>query len=147
MLGCYSLMLGFEQVQLFPFDAAMVHHADISWISVNSSKPNRPNHTTLLAHSTNLWAEANMDRDEEFVIQHLSQELRQAIGLDTSQAKCQVLQRWRYANIGKQPYQEGFIDVDQKLVACGDWCIQGRVESAFLVGENVANQIIREREL
>ena len=142
MLGCYSLMLGFETIPPLNFDAAMVQNADISWISVNSSKPARPNKPTLLVNSTNCWAEANMDNKQQTVIDYLCQELSRITGLDTNQAKCQVLHRWRYANIGQQPYHDGFIDFDQKLAACGDWCIESRVESAFLVGQTVANKIL-----
>jgi len=41
MQACSTLMLGFEQPLDFDFDCALVRNADISWISVNSSKPQR----------------------------------------------------------------------------------------------------------
>ncbi len=41
MQGCFALMLGFEEPPHLPWQAALVHNADISWVSVNSSKPDR----------------------------------------------------------------------------------------------------------
>jgi predicted NAD/FAD-dependent oxidoreductase len=83
-----------------------------------------------------------MDNDEQAVIEYLCGELKRVTGFDSSQASCRSLQRWRYANMGAQPNQDGFIDFDENLAACGDWCIQGRVESAFLVGQRVAAKIL-----
>ncbi len=53
-------MLGYEQPLELDFDAALVKGFDISWISVNSSKPSRDNNYTLLVHSTNKWAQENI---------------------------------------------------------------------------------------
>jgi len=61
MRGCFSLMLGFEQALPLKFDAALVHGEDISWISVNSSKPARNEPFCLLVHSTNQWADEHID--------------------------------------------------------------------------------------
>ena len=142
MLGCYSLMLGFKEQPALNFDAALVHNADISWISVNSSKPGRAVEPTLLVNSTNAWAQANLQTDSAMVQQHLLHELKQVTGLDANSAVCQILQRWLYANIPAQNHLEGLIDWENHIAACGDWCIQGRVEAAFLIGYRVAQAIL-----
>lgn len=80
-------MLGFAENPQLNFDAAIVNEADISWISVNSSKPGRPYQPTLLVNSTNAWAEANINIAQEVIVEHLSQELSRVTGIDTSQAK------------------------------------------------------------
>ena len=41
MKGCFSLMLGFDHKLPLEFDAALVRDENISWISMNSSKPGR----------------------------------------------------------------------------------------------------------
>lgn len=142
MIGCYSVMLGFEFNPIQDFDAALVNRSDISWISVNSSKPNRPHQPTLLVHSSNEWAEANMNMDLDAATEHLCKELTRVAGVTVNMAKHVRGHRWRYANVNKQPNENGLIDFERQLAACGDWCLQGRVESAFLVGERVANQIL-----
>ncbi len=142
MQSCYSLMLGFEINPQINFDAALVRNSDISWVSVNSSKPGRPDKPTLLINSTNDWAEANMNTERKIIIKHLFNEFERVLDLDLPHAKCEILHYWRYANIGLQTNKDVFVDFEQQLAACGDWCIQGRVESAFLAALNVANQIL-----
>ena len=63
MQGCFALMLAFEQPLELPWQAARVHQADISWVSVNSSKPGRAKEFCLVVHSTNAWADAHIDDD------------------------------------------------------------------------------------
>lgn len=131
MVGCYSLMLGFEQAIDLPFEAALVKDADISWISVNSSKPGRPEGFALLIHATNSWAEAHMEDAREDITAHLLTEASRVTGQDLSTA-CHVdLHRWRYANIDKQDGEMSICNHEHKLGICGDWFIQGRVEAAF----------------
>ena len=34
-------------------------------------------------------------------------------------------------------------DADAQIAACGDWCIQGRVEAAFTSGSELGTEILR----
>jgi renalase len=142
MQACYSLMLGFEAPVALAFDAALIHHADISWISVNSSKPGRNAQTTLLVHSTNRWAEAHVDLPRAQVIEHLLQETEVHVGPVVRQAVHVDVQRWLYANAEKRVDADPcLLDRDQQVIACGDWCIHGRIEAAFLSGQAAAAAI------
>ncbi len=131
MKACYALMLGFEQAVETPFDAARVLEADISWISVNSSKPNRSSDFTLLVHATNAWADANLELDLEQAKAHMLGQLAAVSGIDGNDADVQQIHRWRYANTDKQSGSSFFVDRESKIAACGDWFIRGRVEAAF----------------
>ncbi|MBT8436782.1 MAG: FAD-dependent oxidoreductase [Gammaproteobacteria bacterium] len=142
MLGCYSLMLGFKQVLSLGWQAAFVSGADISWISNDSSKPGRPDCETLLVHSTNRWAEQNLEADHDRVVAYLLAELERVIRHDVSGADHVSLQRWRYANIARQNGADFLIDPGQKLAAVGDWCIHGRIESAYLSGFRLARELV-----
>jgi renalase len=142
MQACYSLMLGFDEPVSFEFDAALIHEADISWISVNASKPGRNADPTLLVHSTNRWAEANVDLPRAQVIEHLLHETAIQAGTIVHQATHVDVQRWLYANAEKRVDAEPcFIDFDQRMTVCGDWCIHGRIEAAFLSGHAAAAAI------
>jgi len=141
MLGCYSLMLGFDEALDLGWDAAQLSGTDISWISVNSSKPGRPNDYSLLVHSTNNWAEHHLDDDMDTVKQHLCSQVVGIIGQNVYSAKHVGLHRWRYANIPRQDKNTLFIDPASKLAACGDWCKKGRIEAAFRSGFDLANEI------
>ena len=131
MLGCYALMLGFEQERSLPFDAALVREADISWMSVNSSKPGRGPAMTLLVHATNRWAEANMDAGLDDVEAHMVDEVARITGFEAGAATHKAVQRWRFANSPKATGRTHFLDAKSRLGVAGDWWIRGRVESAF----------------
>lgn len=138
MLPCSSLMLGYRQPPAIDFDAALVKNAGISWISVNNSKPGRPARFCLLVHSSNDWAEEKLGLQDERVIELMINELNAVLRQDMSDAVHIDLHRWRYANIEKQTGEHALIDVDNRLAAIGDWCIKGRVESAFISGQMLA---------
>tara|TARA_Y100000590_G_scaffold470732_1_gene668942 strand:+ start:6812 stop:7795 length:984 start_codon:yes stop_codon:yes gene_type:complete len=146
MLACYSLMLGFDKAIDIDFDAALVKGKDISWISVNSSKPGRGDQYTILAHSTNKWASENIERDRDWVKEYLCGELSKIIDRDISNASYIGLQGWRYANIGKQKGENFYINKEENIALCGDWFIQGRIESAYLSSSRLANKLIQELE-
>ena len=141
MMGCFSLMIGFDDSIDLAWEAALVAGADISWISVNSSKPGRNGNFTLLVHSTNLWAEENINEEKDAVIEYLMNETSKIIGKKVYDANHIDLHRWKYANIKKQDIGQPFIDKKNKIAACGDWCIKGRIESAFLSGFDLANEM------
>jgi predicted NAD/FAD-dependent oxidoreductase len=142
MMACFSLMLGFKHALNLDWDAALVKDADISWISVNSSKPGRKNVFTLLVNSSNAWAEQHLNLEHEIVQRHLCDITSNTIGHDVTQAHHMALHRWRYANTGHHtPASALMIDREHKLAACGDWLAQGRVEAAFSSGYALAHQL------
>jgi predicted NAD/FAD-dependent oxidoreductase len=142
MLACFALMLGFEEPLDLQWDAALIRNANISWISVNSSKPARKRLFTLVAHSTNAWADAHLEDGSEFVVGHMLDEGSLITGMDLRTAvHCQV-HRWRYANIAGQAGPKYFMDDVNGLAACGDWCMRGRVEAAFTSAYELAKSLI-----
>ncbi|MDC3181107.1 FAD-dependent oxidoreductase [Gammaproteobacteria bacterium] len=142
MQSCFSLMLGFKNKLDIGFDAALVKHDDISWISVNSSKPNRPDSLCLLIHATNQWSDKNFEQDKAITQQHLIKASQPYIPIDLETADFTALHAWRYANMKKTPLKR-LVDRHSKIAACGDWCLQGRVESAFISAIHTAEDIIQ----
>jgi len=141
MRACFALMLGFDRPPALPWQAAMVHGADISWISLNSSKPQRADRFTLVVHSTNAYADANLDTDRSVVQHHLLAEASEVAGIDCGQASFCQLQRWRYANVEKRSGPACLVDPEMQLAGCGDWFRHGRVEAAFCSGMAVAGKL------
>ena len=141
MRACYALMLGFDRPLRLPWQAALVSGADISWISVNSSKPQRADRFTLVVHSTNAYADANLDTHLPAVQDHLLREVSEVAGVDCGQASFCQLQRWRYANVDKQSGPACLVDEEMQLAGCGDWFRHGRVEAAFSSGMDVAGKL------
>ena len=64
---CFSLMVGLSSSVQLNFDAALVKNSPIKWIAVNSSKIGRSPHKTLVIHSSNSWAQDNLEREFSYV--------------------------------------------------------------------------------
>lgn len=141
MRACYALMLGFDRPLRLPWQAALVNNADISWISVNSSKPRRAKKFTLVVHSTNAYADANLETHASAIQDHLLQEVSEVAAIDCGQVSFCQLQRWRYANVEKQSGPACLVDEDMQLAGCGDWFHHGRVEAAFSSGLEAAGKL------
>lgn len=142
MSACLSLMLGFDTPPNIDFEAALIHDDTLSWASLNSSKPNKNTPDCLLVHSTNDWADKHIDDDRELSKQKMLLKVKDILGIENPTHT--ALHAWRFANIGKQNGQDFFIDDSQQISACGDWCIQGRVESAFTSAYKLSQRLISE---
>ena len=131
MRPCYALMLGFAKPQNLDWQAAHVKHADISWMSVNSSKPGRAAPFSMLVLATNAWTQQNFELDLSDAADHLLSEVIRIAGINQHDLRHQQIKRWTYVNLLKQTTGKAYLDKQQQLAACGDWCIKGRVEAAF----------------
>lgn len=58
--------------------------------------------------------------------------IRHYVQIDAGEADTAIVHRWRYANVERPAGEPYLLDKDSQLAACGDWCIAGRVEAAFL---------------
>ena len=140
MKACYALMLTLHELPALPFDAALVKNADISWISVNSSKPGRSG-AAMVVHATNDWADRHLDTDPALLKQDMIQTVCQISGLVQDNIKHADIKRWRYANLPTQNGRPFYLDTSRQLAACGDWCLQGRVEAAFTSAFKLAQSL------
>ena len=142
MQPCYSLMLGFDRELDLSFDAALVKNAAISWISVDSSKPGRPCGMSMVVHSANQWAAENMEKNRDWIMDVLLSASCKVAGAEVSKADHVALHRWRYANMPARGPEQFFVDQEWQIAACGDWCIQGKVEAAYLSGKAASAKIL-----
>ncbi|MEQ3696692.1 MAG: FAD-dependent oxidoreductase [Pseudomonadales bacterium] len=141
MVGCISLMLGFESALAVNFDAAHIGQSDISWIAVNSSKPGRNEPFSLVVHSSEEYGRLHLD-DPSGAMSQLIAEAGRITGHDLSKAQHKVLHSWRYANNARHKLShDAFVDTALKLAVCGDWCEGGRVEGAFTSAYKVVRRL------
>lgn len=133
MVGCYSLMTAFNKKPPINWESALVKNSKISWISFDSSKPDRNlENFCFLANSTNEWAEDNIEENLDLIKEQLINELQKIMKFENSSLIYANIHKWRYANIEKQNGEKSLFDDKNKIAICGDWLIQSRVESAFL---------------
>jgi len=138
MQACFAMMVGLDDPLDLPWQAALVHNSDLSWVSVNSSKRGRPPGYALVTHARNSWADDNIDRSLVDIRAHMLAELAVVTGADLGDAVHVDVHRWRYANIGWQSGETFLLDAGNRLAACGDWCIRGRVEAAYRSAHDLA---------
>lgn len=146
MNGCFSMMLGLEKKPPVTWGAATVKDSPIQWIAIDSSKPSRKNHTSIIVQSTNEWAEASIEADHSTVSHELTQEFIHLLNIKLDRISYQSLHRWRYANThvndDSEDERDGYIiDQTHKLAVCGDWLLQGKVESAYLSARLLAETL------
>ena len=143
MQGCYSLMLGFETDVGLPFDAAVVQNSPLAWIANNRSKPGREAKPSIMCQSDNAWAEDWMEADQSEVRQKLCDAFAELTRVDPGEASYVGLHRWRFAKV-RSPATEPFLfDPVTCVGAAGDWCGQGRVETAFSSAEALAEVVLQ----
>lgn len=141
MQPCFALMLGYDKPKSFDWDAAFVSQSILSWVSINSSKPNRNAPFAIVAMSKNDWAYENFDRQESSVMAEMLAELERVSEKQLDDASYIKLKRWKYANAFRKDEPLELIDCASQLACCGDWCISGRIESAFMSSVTLAKKL------
>ena len=141
MRSCFSLMLGFKNSCPFEFDVAQVTDSIIGWIAVNSSKPKRSDHYTLVVHSSEEYADAHIDGDRAQIMQDLIAETTYITGYDVGLADYKTIHGWRYANGVAQKNNIIFLDKKSNLAICGDWCLGRGIEDSFMSSYNLVMKL------
>jgi len=138
MQGCFALMLGFDRALDLNWTALKSETLPVGWIAVNSQKPGRGSAYSLLIQSSNVWAEAHLEDDPDAVAAALCAAASDLTNVDLGAASHQALHRWRYAATQVPAGVPYLKDQSLQLAACGDWCIGGKVEAAFLSADALA---------
>ncbi len=124
-----------------PYDGIQFEHPVLGWISKNNSKPKRGDFNSLIIQSNFSWAKANLDRDREEIGAILKQETADIFNFSWDNFYYQSVHLWRYALPAKSSDEGYFYDADNNLAVCGDWCLSGKVEGAFLSANYLAEKL------
>ncbi|WP_288730443.1 FAD-dependent oxidoreductase, partial [uncultured Pseudoxanthomonas sp.] len=112
----------------------------------NRSKPGRDNQPdTWVLHATSAWTRQHLDMPRERVIEHLHGAFAEMIGCAVPAPTFTLAHRWLYAKPSLAHQWGTLADVDLGLYACGDWCLSGRVEGAWLSGQEAARKLLEHR--
>ena len=142
MDACFALMLGFKRpLRDMGWDTLRVNNSPIAWVAMNSSKPEREGRAAMVVHADGAWSNENAEVDRDKVRDSLLKETFRITGVEASNIIHQDLHRWLYASVSSAPHQACLRDEDKSLTVCGDWCLGGRVENAYLSGLAAARAI------
>lgn len=142
MTGNYTVLIGLLTPLPWHWEAAVVKDSPIGWMAANHSKPDRASTSaSLLVQSTNEWAEAHIDEDIPAMQSLLLKEVFALTGLDASAAPHLATHRWRYAHVENAAETPFLLDSERQLAVCGDGCLGGRVEAAWLSADGLASAL------
>lgn len=144
MAPCWAAMVAFDTVPDAVPNILRGNPADpLALIARNSSKPGRTGETFVL-HASPTWSRERLEDDKETVAADMLAAMRHAVhphAILPEPVQC-VAHRWRHA-LTETPLGAPFIaNDDSTLMACGDWCIGGRIEAAHQSGLALARHIL-----
>jgi len=117
-------------------------HRSLSWISRQNSKPGRAQVESWLLHFSPHFSASHLQASTELLQQHATDCLSEIIGKPISVTEA-ICHRWLYAQIDAATAQLNLSDNPQKGVwLAGDWMRGGRVENAWLSGDDIASKIL-----
>ncbi|MGY6530277.1 MAG: NAD(P)/FAD-dependent oxidoreductase [Cyanobacterium sp.] len=141
MLPCFTLMVIPKKTIPLPFDGVRFVHPVLGWVSANDTKPHRGDGGAIVIQSNFNYAMDHLDHDRESISQDLLTQTEEVFGLKFSAFHYNSLHLWRYAlpeRINERGY---YYDAQAGLGVCGDWCLSGKVEGAFLSASAIALKI------
>lgn len=143
MAPCWALLLAFDPpLALDGHDALAVADGPISWIARNTSKPGRAGRDAWTVHASPDWSAAHLEEQPEDVARLLRDAFFEAVGIAPRQPAHIEAHRWRYALVTEPVGEAALLDQASRIGACGDWCLGGKVEAAFLSGRALAEQLL-----
>ncbi|MBB3103352.1 NAD(P)/FAD-dependent oxidoreductase [Azomonas macrocytogenes] len=139
----WSVALGFEKPLPTEVQGCFVQDGPLEWIERDRGKPGRDNRldTWGLQASSN-WTRKNLDLPKEAVIEQLYGVFAELIGCTVPAPAFALAHRWLYGRPA-QPHEWGVLgNAGLGVYACGDWCLSGRVEGAWLSGSEAARRLL-----
>jgi len=126
---CWAVMLGFDGELTGP-DTARREAGPISWMARENTRPGAAaSPATYTLHGAPAWSAAHLEADAADIISALTA----ASGLDGKPVYA-AAHRWRHA-LAQVPLGQDYLwDEQAGLGLCGDWCLGGRLEAAYLSG-------------
>ncbi len=139
---CWAVMAGFSERLDVPFDGAFIDEGPLAWICRDGSKPGRTLAETWVLHASATWSRAHLEDAQRGVGVELLDAFRAATGVQASRLAYLAAHRWRYARVETPVGEACLFDPDLGIGACGDWCLGGKIEAAFLSGRAMGERIV-----
>ncbi|MDM8350346.1 FAD-dependent oxidoreductase [Pseudomonas sp. sp1636] len=139
----WAVALAFASPLNTKVDGCFVQDSPLDWLTRNHSKPGRDSSPdTWVLHASSSWSKQHLDMDKETVIEHLHGALAELIDCAMPALTFGLAHRWLYARPASAHQWGSLADADLGLYACGDWCLSGRVEGAWLSGQDAARKLL-----
>ncbi len=139
---CWSVMLAFHCPLDVPYDGAFVASGPLSWICRDGSKPGRHGPETWVLHAAASWSTRHLEDTAEHATASLSGAFAEVTGINPPSATVSMAHRWRYARVTSALGEPFLFDPELGIGACGDWCLGGKVEAAYVSGKRLGDRLL-----
>jgi hypothetical protein len=137
---CWTVLAAFEQRLDLPHCIRPRDGGTLGWAARDSSKPGRdPAAECWVIQAGPGWSRSHLEDVPENVIPALLAALAEPTGRHLPTPRFAAAHRWRFALVESPLGQPCLWDVERRIGLAGDWCLHGRVESAFLSGRALAS--------
>ena len=118
----------------------------LSWIALDSSKPDRPQGLGALwvAQASEGFSVAHLEKTPEDITDLMVPLLCARLGVTPDRVTHAAAHRWRYARVTQALGQPFLRSGDGTLYLGGDWCIGPRVEAAWTSGTAIADALMAQ---
>jgi renalase len=139
----WAVALAFDSPLETRVEGCFVRDNPLDWLARNRSKPGRDTaQDTWVLHASNQWTRQHLDMPKEEVIEQLHGAFAELIGCAVPAPVFSLAHRWLYARPATALQWGALSDSALGLYACGDWCLSGRVEGAWLSGQEAARRLL-----
>ncbi|MNF30924.1 Dehydrosqualene desaturase [compost metagenome] len=139
----WAVALAFTKPLDTKVDGCFVQDSPLDWLTRNRSKPGRDGSPdTWVLHASSSWSKHHLDMPKEAVIEQLHGAFAELIDCAMPAPVFSLAHRWLYARPASAHQWGSLADADLGLYACGDWCLSGRVEGAWLSGQDAARKLL-----
>ena len=141
MSPCWTVMAAFEQPVAAPLDAHWGDDPVLPWFARNTSKPGRTGPDAWVLHAGGDWSRQRLEAAPQAIQQALLARLAWTLGATLPAAAVVKAHRWLHSRV-ETPLGEPYVaDVAAGIYFCGDWCLDARVEAAFLSGDALGRRL------
>ena len=140
----WAVALGFASPLATRVEGCFVQDSAIDWLARQSSKPGRSGPLDCwVLHASSAWSRQHLDLPKEEVIERLQGAFAELLDCPLPEAPAfSLAHRWLYARPAQHHEWGALADTDLGLFVCGDWCLSGRVEGAWLSGQEAARRLL-----
>lgn len=139
----WAVALAFDKALDTAVEGCFVQDSPLDWLARNHSKPGRASRPDVwVLHATSAWSRQHIDLPREAVIEQMRCAFAELIGCAVPEPDHSLAHRWLYARPGQAHQWGALADAHLGLYACGDWCLSGRVEGAWLSGQEAARRLL-----
>ncbi len=142
MAPCWAVMIAFSERFDTPADIVADTAGPLAWAARDVGKPDRRSpHDCWVLHASPQWTREHLEDAPASVAESLLLEFEKLVGV-TPRGAYLSAHLWRFARV-EQPLGEPCVwDPESRFGLCGDWCLDAKVEAAWISGTTLARRIL-----